>query len=393
MQRDVENTHVPVTSSAPVAAMAPVGTAPNPSAQPPATQMFTPAAPATAPVAAAAPLGTAPGLNAHPPATQMFTPAAPASAPVAAAAPLGAAPNSSAQPPAKPMFTPAAPATPPVASAAPVGTAPGLSAQPPAARLFTPAAPAPATALVTRSELLPGPSALVSATGPLSEDALMGQQLTDQYDRACCAMSEVIKFGAMMLRIRETVFARGHCSGWGKVGDGLKAWLERYAPQINRSTAYRFMNVAEAVAAEFSLPKEVKFSELAITPTLELPENLREKQRELWAFVNGTSQRSWLDRLALTKPKKAPEQKTLAPDQRPEPRKKRSPDELDGLMDGVEKFAKEKLYQVWDDDDLDRAILILGRARDGVQAWRSLPKADRVLTGTQANLATGKGAK
>jgi hypothetical protein len=132
-------------------------------------------------------------------------------------------------------------------------------------------------------------------------DIRMGAQLTSQYERAVGGMTEVLKFGALMMMLREILSTRGQLKKGGRADDGkggIDGWLKRYAPQIKHATAYRFLHVAESVMAAFAVPAKISFVELATTPAAELPEKLRQKQTELWDFVSGTSQRSWLDRLA-----------------------------------------------------------------------------------------------
>lgn len=139
---------------------------------------------------------------------------------------------------------------------------------------------------------------IVVATGQVSDDAVMGAQLTEQYRRAVGAMAEILRFGAMMMMLREKLSALGQLSVGGRgrgAKDGVAEWLRINAPAINKSTAYRFMNVALAVSEKFELPKKVSFIDLAAKPADELPKKLQKKQLELWDFVNGTSQRSWLD--------------------------------------------------------------------------------------------------
>ena len=127
----------------------------------------------------------------------------------------------------------------------------------------------------------------------------MGAQLTEQYGKAVGAMTEVLKFGAMMMMLRERVDStRGVNSakrGPGTKGTGLKAWLKEHAPKVKEATAFRFMNVALAVSEKFALPKKASFIDVATTPAGDLSKALQKKQLELWDFVNGTSQRSWLD--------------------------------------------------------------------------------------------------
>jgi len=82
--------------------------------------------------------------------------------------------------------------------------------------------------------------------------------------------------------------------GRGKKG-GVSEWLRIHAPEINKHKAFRFLHVAQSVAGKFELPKKISFAELASKPAADLPKALQKKQLELWDFVNGTSQRSWLD--------------------------------------------------------------------------------------------------
>jgi hypothetical protein len=143
-----------------------------------------------------------------------------------------------------------------------------------------------------------------------SADFEMGLQLTEQYGRAVGGMTEVLKFGAMMMLLREHIDSKNLNStrgvklprGVNAADGGMKAWLKRFAPQVKEATAYRFLHVAESVAESFQLPAKVSFIELATKAAAELSEKLQKKQLELWDFVNGTSQRSWLDRFAPHKP-------------------------------------------------------------------------------------------
>ncbi|MDR1304378.1 MAG: hypothetical protein LBK76_04055 [Verrucomicrobiales bacterium] len=143
-------------------------------------------------------------------------------------------------------------------------------------------------------------------------DLEMGLQLTAQYQRAIGGMTEVLKFGALMMRLREYIDTKNLNStrgvklprGTNAADGGIKAWLKRYAPQVKEATAYRFLHVAEAVLADFrnQLPAKISFVELATADADQLPNKYKKKQLELWEFVNGTSQRSWLDRFRPYRP-------------------------------------------------------------------------------------------
>jgi len=139
---------------------------------------------------------------------------------------------------------------------------------------------------------------------PRTDDALMGQQLTEQYRVATGAMQEVIKFGAMMMMLRAHLSksTRGLGPARGRHSDGgIDAWLKKNAPEVKKGTAYRFMHVAEAVQQDFRLPAKIDFIAMATTPEEKLPDALRKKQLELWEFASGRSRNSWLDRFAPAK--------------------------------------------------------------------------------------------
>jgi hypothetical protein len=154
-----------------------------------------------------------------------------------------------------------------------------------------------------------------------SEDALMGAQLTTQYHRATGGMKEVVIFGAMMMQLREKYPELAQKGGdrKSKSTRGLRSeeelmtlsqWLEIHAPEVKRTTAIRFLNVTAAIAEDYAQivgPKVAKLmplSQLVTTPFEELPQNCAAKQLELFEWVNGTSQRSWLDRFSPDSPQK-----------------------------------------------------------------------------------------
>lgn len=253
---------------------------------------------------------------------------------------------------------------------------------------------------------------------PPATDALMGAQLTEQYQRAVGGMTEVLKFGAMMMMLRERYPEIAQRGGDRRSKSNvnfdrvtLREWLSEHAPEVNRTTAYRFLHVAEAVSQKFELPARVSFIELATKPAEDLDERLRKKQLELWEFVNGTSQRSWLD---MFKPVES--HQTYHP-----PRRMRlvgedgtplSPTELAAqaareheavisrlrqdngqLMDSLERFTRKQHYQVWNDAELDAAHVYLTEAARAVEAWRRMPKGQRLATCVQEEIATWKGLR
>lgn len=147
------------------------------------------------------------------------------------------------------------------------------------------------------------------------QDVIKGQQLTAQYERASGAMREIIICGAMMMQLREDhpelAKKGGDRRAVSNVDNGevkepltLQKWLDKYAPKVKRTTAIRFLNVAESVCSEYAkivgpkVAKQFSLQALVTTPAADLPAEAKAKQITLFDFVSGTSQRSWLDRFA-----------------------------------------------------------------------------------------------
>lgn len=151
------------------------------------------------------------------------------------------------------------------------------------------------------------------------QDVIKGQQLTAVYHRAVGGMRDVIICGAMMMQLREEhpemakagrpskkLSARGQMATEEPVT--LQRWLEKYAPEVKRTSALRFLNVTESVCGEYAkivgpaVAKQFSLQALVTTPADKLPANAKAKQITLFDFVSGTSQRSWLDRFAPESP-------------------------------------------------------------------------------------------
>lgn len=168
----------------------------------------------------------------------------------------------------------------------------------------------------------------ISSPTSAQDDALMGRQLTDQYKLATSGMQQVVIFGAMMIRLRELhpeMSKRGNpdAANARKKGSNvqrgqlisetpvtLSAWLEKYAPEVKRPTAIRFLHVTEAICADYAqivgakTARLISLPDLVTTPAKQLPKGCEEKQLSLFEYINGTSQRSWLDRFSPESPQK-----------------------------------------------------------------------------------------
>ena len=85
-------------------------------------------------------------------------------------------------------------------------------------------------------------------------EAIEADQLTAQYQKAVSGLVEQVKCGAMLLKKKADLEARGF-SGHGIKGDGLKGWIEERCPMISYRTAMRFKEFAEIVRDELQIGK------------------------------------------------------------------------------------------------------------------------------------------
>jgi len=218
------------------------------------------------------------------------------------------------------------------------------------------------------------------------QGAEFGTQLTDQYRKAVGGMTEVLRFGAMMMWLNQKLSALGQVSKGGRGNkDGVSEWLRVFAPDVKKSTAYRFLHVAEAVARDFEIKEKISFIELATTEFSKLPEKLQQKQEELWEFVNGTSQRSWLDRFeptpkttVATTPERRAELLEKAFDKTPEEIEEMRRAEVIAKFDAVYKVLGNNDWQFLTDDLLRGTIDTFGNWIGQVKAHLAIPKSERI---------------
>ncbi len=221
----------------------------------------------------------------------------------------------------------------------------------------------------------------VVGAGTPFNDALMGKQLTEQYHLAVGGMTQVLRFGAMMMGLRQNLSTREQVSKGGRGNkDGVSDWLRQHAPEVNRTTAYRFLHVAEAVAKEFELPAKVSFIELATSSAADLPEKLQQKQTELWDFVGGTSQRSWLDRFVPAPKQPAP--KLLGPggalSKTPEEIETMRRAEVVAAFAQVDRIMDHHDWHFLTDDQIRTGIDIFSAWVKEAKAYVSIPRSERV---------------
>lgn len=143
------------------------------------------------------------------------------------------------------------------------------------------------------------------AKRPALDEGLMARQLSDQYGRAIGGLMEVVKFGAMMLRLREYLVparGEGNINNLHKRGEGLDGWLKAHCPTISNGTAYRFMSIAEGLLREFEIGRKVDLFELLSADRAQLAPALLRKRAEITNFLEGKSQRQLLLSLGMGSP-------------------------------------------------------------------------------------------
>lgn len=231
-------------------------------------------------------------------------------------------------------------------------------------------------------QIVPAP---VTQILPSDNNSELGKHLTDQYHRATGAMAEVLKFGAMMMILRDHLAnnsTRGVVrTGGAKAKDtGIKGWLKEFAPEIKEPTAYRFLHVAEVVAKEFVLPGKISFPELATKPPETLPPALAKKQSELWDFVNGTSQRSWLDRFkpdGLKGGKRDSKKPALTPEQEHQAKIDAMHADCKSVGEGIKLLIDSNAYRVLSDAEMEGLIDLAAALLDAASEWHKTPKTKR----------------
>lgn len=206
----------------------------------------------------------------------------------------------------------------------------------------------------------------------------MGQQLTEQYHRATGAIREILIFGSMMVQMKDTLSTRGQGTGNGIKGDGLKGWLECYAPDISRPTAYRFMELAEGLQKRFETTDTVF---LLSTPVEDLSDAEQAKRKEIDELIEGKSQRQLYFDFGLNEKKaELTESQIVKVIRSKSPAQKES--ELRTALclkfDAVYKTFGTKEWQILTDDMLRGTVELFEEFATDVRAYLAIPKAERV---------------
>jgi hypothetical protein len=132
--------------------------------------------------------------------------------------------------------------------------------------------------------------AIVAPAQPLTaaDHIRLGAELTALYQEALVGHLRVLAFGAKFLEVEANVSTCGQVSGGRGNKGGMSDWLRAHAPEVSRSTAYRFRDIAEAVAKKFKLAEPARV--FALTAGELTPKEQRARKKVL-AFTEEKSLR------------------------------------------------------------------------------------------------------
>ncbi|MFH0907166.1 MAG: hypothetical protein V1929_00185 [bacterium] len=136
------------------------------------------------------------------------------------------------------------------------------------------------------------------------QEAQMAMQLSAQYQRAIGGLWHVMVFGAMMLKLREHLnSARGIQRGQIAYQGSIKEWIETNCPEVNTSTAWRFMALAAGLKQELKLGAKADLCLLLDRDGAQLPPAQQKLRNSIALFLEGKSQRQLLFQFAVADPK------------------------------------------------------------------------------------------
>ena len=233
------------------------------------------------------------------------------------------------------------------------------------------------------------PPSLRSGEAGDHQDKLMGEQLTVEFSEAVNGMWRVVRVGAMMMGLRARVVSNLDTTakrGPTAKDTGMKAWLEKYAPKVNRATAYRFEDVAKAVAQRYALParvaKKLTFEQLVTADPKDLDPVARKAQAELNGFVAGTSQTSWLDQFREAKSRggdTSGSHKKLTPAEERAQFLQDTRNDFAAALQTLDRLNETNAWQVESIEDAEReagAHLLHDLAKK-ITAWLKTPRSQR----------------
>lgn len=226
------------------------------------------------------------------------------------------------------------------------------------------------------------------STEIVTEDTLLGQQLTAQHEKVKSALREQLIFGAMIMKVAarfdSTVESKPSHAGRGRYagGSGLKGWLAQYAPTVAEPTAYRYMALAKGLHDEFKLGKKADLTLLLSAPDEELSDSLRKKQRDILEMLDGKSQRQLKLELGLAPAKETGgKREKTGPEATLEEKHQRAIEALQEKFRetfvGVKYRTSDGVYKLMTDAEVETAIDHAREFQEEATAWLKLTRAER----------------
>lgn len=97
-------------------------------------------------------------------------------------------------------------------------------------------------------------------TPEVVDDGSIAASLTAQYEAAQSSIKTsvqaVLKFGAMLIKAEQIVFAEGKSHNQHQSNGGLEAWLSEHCPAVNYKTAMRWKGIAANAVATLGCDTE-----------------------------------------------------------------------------------------------------------------------------------------
>ncbi|HMP73857.1 MAG TPA: hypothetical protein PKE55_11405 [Kiritimatiellia bacterium] len=122
----------------------------------------------------------------------------------------------------------------------------------------------------------------------------IASQLEAQYRKALAGAYEQLKFGAMILQVRDAIWAAKRkdnlpTRGPGSGGGSLPEWLSENCTSISQATAYRWMQLAEAVKESMQIGVKTDLVAMLEANPGDLPPKYRKLRDKIEAMVDGRS--------------------------------------------------------------------------------------------------------
>jgi hypothetical protein len=241
----------------------------------------------------------------------------------------------------------------------------------------------------------------------------MAPEIEAQFVKSKPAMAELVKLWGMLELFQEEA-KRVYChvsinppskrGGRPSTPWDLKSLFAKYLPRVEERTAYRLFVcggfIAEKFEIEFlpeALQRKIALPALATSTPKQLEKidkRLPKKQKELFEFAEGGSQKSWLDQFAESKSSGGWRGKKGRRGQLSQAQmEKLLRESWSALFGSLGVQVKEQTFRFLNDAELDALLEILPAAETAIRQWRNKPTTERDAISRAALAAAVKGHK